>query len=44
VTCGTEIADERDLIAKLGAHFIQAANAVGLHVDLVPLQRPPPQG
>jgi hypothetical protein len=41
VTCGTEIEDEKALIAMLGAHFIQAANAIGVQVNLVPIQGRP---
>ena len=44
VTCGTNIEDARDLVANLGAHFIEAARQVGMRVDLVPLQTPPGQG
>lgn len=44
VTCGTNIEDARDLVANLGAHFIEAANAVGLKVDLIPMQTPPGHG
>jgi len=44
VTCGTNIEDARELVANLGAHFIQAAERVGLSVQLIPMQRPPSQG
>jgi hypothetical protein len=38
VTCGSNVGDAKELLALLGAHFIEAARAVGLRVDLVPIQ------
>jgi hypothetical protein len=44
VTAGTEIEDARDLVALLGAHFVEAGRQIGLRIDLVAMGVPPPQG
>ena len=44
VTAGEGIEDAKDMIALLAGHFIGAARQVGLRVDLVTMDGPPPQG
>jgi hypothetical protein len=44
VSAGEGVEDAKDLVAFLAGHFIGAARQVGLRVDLIAMDKPPPQG
>lgn len=37
VTAGSNVGDERELIATLAEHLVMAAGEIGIHVDILPV-------